>query len=327
VGSTGIRITEEAFLTPPEFAGRGLARPGTGQVGGARLELVEREGKTLLGACYQQVPVRVLPPFHFPDRPESLLYLVVPTVGLMDGDGHGIELSAAVGTRTVVTGQSANRIHPARDGFATQQWQVRIADGAVLVVLPGPTIPFAGCRYYQRSRLDLAGHARLIWGDIWLPGRYARGEQSERFRFEQIVQDLAIHRDTELVYRERFSWQGPWDDETARWHLGNGEAAGSLFVTGAAPRGVEVNTPGTVCAVLPTAHGDTCIRWCGRPAAVIHAVVGAAMIIAGGWTGEDSTPWLLGSSHLGPNHWFSVSSASPSTGRCGVVDDVQIGIR
>ncbi len=310
MGSTGSRITEETFLTPPEFAGRRLAHPGAGQVGGARLELVEREGKTLLGACYQQVPVRVLPPFHFPGRPESLLYLVVPTVGLMDGDGHWIELSAGTRTRTVVTGQSANRVHPARDGFATQQWQASIADGAVLVVLPGPTIPFAGCRYYQRGRVRLTGNARLIWGDIWLPGRYARGQQSERFRFEHMVQDLEVQRDEVLVYRERFSWHGPWDDETARWHLGNSEAAGSLFVAGTVPQSIELKTPDTVCAVLPTAHGDTCIRWCGPPAAVIHAVVRAAMTIAGYWSdGAGGAPWLLDSSHLGPNHWFSVGSS------------------
>jgi urease accessory protein len=197
---------------------------------------------------------------------------------------------------------------------------VRIADGAALVVLPGPTIPFAGCRYYQRSRLDLAGNARLIWGDMWLPGRYARGEQSERFRFEQIVQDLAVHRDGALVYHERFSWLGPWDDQTARWHLGNSEAAGSLFVTGAVPQGIEVKTPGTVCAMLPTAHADTCIRWCGSPAAVIHAVVRAAMVIAGQWTGGAGAPWLLDSSHLGPNHWFSVTSLNEDLGRRGASD-------
>ncbi len=307
MGSTGFRVSEETFLTPPEFAGRNLSRTGTGQIGGARLELAEREGKTLLGRCYQQVPVRVLPPFHFPGRPESLLYLVVPTVGLMDGDGHWIELSAGAGTRTVITGQSANRIHPARDRFATQQWQLHIADGATLVLLPGPTIPFAGCRYYQRSRIALAGNARLIWGDMWLPGRYARGEQSERFRFEQMVQDLEVHREGDLVYRERFAWRGPWDDETARWHLGNNDAAGSLFVTGAIPAGIDLKTPETAPATFATAHGDTCIRWCGTPAAVIFAVVRAAMTIAGHWTGgEGGAPWLLGSSHLGPNHWFSV---------------------
>jgi urease accessory protein len=90
----------------------------------------------------------------------------VPTVGLMDGDGHCIDLAAGPGTRTVVTGQSANRIHPARVSFATQQWQLRIAEGAMLVLLPGPTIPFAGCRYSQRAQLTLAGDARVVWGDV-----------------------------------------------------------------------------------------------------------------------------------------------------------------
>ena len=35
---------------------------------------------------------------------------------------------------------------------------------ATLVVLPGPSIPFAGCRYYQRVEIDLADDASLTWG-------------------------------------------------------------------------------------------------------------------------------------------------------------------
>jgi urease accessory protein len=306
VGPTGSRITEEAFLTPPELAGRALAAPGAGQIGGVRLELVQAGGRTRLGACYQQVPVRVLPPFHFPGEPASLLYLIVPTAGLMDGDGQSFEVSAAAGTQTVLTGQSANRVHPARDSFSTQQWQVRVASGARLVVLPGALIPFAGCRYYQRSRIDLESAAQLIWGDVWLPGRYARGAQSERFRFEQLIQDLEVRRDGALVYRERFAWRGPWDAETARWHLGEGDAAGSLFVTAPVPAGVAVEMPATACAVLRTASEDTCIRWCGPPAEVTRAVVRAALSIAGCWSGgAGAPPWLLESSHLAPNHWFS----------------------
>ena len=42
----------------------------------------------------------------------------------MDGDGHLIELTAREGTRAVVTGQSATRIHPALASHATQQWAV-----------------------------------------------------------------------------------------------------------------------------------------------------------------------------------------------------------
>ena len=37
--------------------------------------------------------------------------------------------------------------------------------------------------------------ARLIWGDIWLPGRYDRGALSERFQFDRIVQDLEVRRE------------------------------------------------------------------------------------------------------------------------------------
>jgi hypothetical protein len=71
------------------------------------------------------------------------------------------------------------------------------------------------------------------------------------------------------------------------------------------PEGVEVEMPDTACAVLATASGDTCIRWCGQPAAVTRAIVHAALCIAGSWThGRDGPPWLLDARHLGPNHWF-----------------------
>ena len=87
---------------------------------------------------------------------------------------------------------------------------VDVEDDACLVVLPGPVIPFGGSRYFQRGRVNLAARARLIWGDIWLPGRYDRGELSERFQFERIVQDFEARRAGRLVYRDRFRWDGPW---------------------------------------------------------------------------------------------------------------------
>jgi len=101
----------------------------------------------------------------------------------MDGDAHLIHVDAGSGTRAVVVGQSATRIHPSLHGFSTQQWNVHVAADAVLVVLPGPAIPFEGCRYYQRVAIDLEPGAGIVWGDIWLAGRYARGEASEQFQF------------------------------------------------------------------------------------------------------------------------------------------------
>ena len=235
MGSRAARITRDELLTPPEFRGLHLAEHQAARVGGARIELVRVGDETRLGTCYQQVPVRLMPPFVLDSEPASLLYLINLTAGLMDGDGHLIEITARAGTRAVVTGQSATRIHPALASYATQQWTVEVEDDACLVVLPGPAIPFRGSRYFQRGRVELAPRARLIWGDIWLAGRYDRGELSERFQFERIVQDFEVRRAGRLVYRDRFRWDGPWTPEDADWYFGGALASASLFVAGPVP--------------------------------------------------------------------------------------------
>jgi urease accessory protein len=306
VGSRTARITRDELRTPPEFRGLDSTAHPAARVGGARIELVRVGDETRLGACYQQVPVRLMPPFVLNAEPAALLYLINLTAGLMDGDGHRVEITARAGTRAMVTGQSATRIHPALNGFSTQQWAVEVEDDACLVVLPGPAIPFRGSRYYQRGRVELAPRARLIWGDIWLPGRYDRGELSERFDFERIVQDFEARRDGRLVYRDRFRWDGPWNPEDADWYFGGALVSASLFVAGPMPEALPECSQALRRSVFGLDTGETCIRWCGAPAAVTADLVRTALSLAARWTiGPDAPPWLLASGGLAPNHWFS----------------------
>lgn len=300
------RITRDEFVTPPEFRDYKPVGHEAARVGGARIELVQNAGSARLGACYQQVPVRLMPPFELDGEPASLLYLINLTAGLLDGDGHLIQIAARKGVRAVVTGQSATRVHPALESHATQQWTVQVEDDACLVVLPGPTIPYRGSRYYQRGRVELAPRARLIWGDVWLAGRYERGALSERFAFERIVQDFEVRRSCRLVYRDRFRWDGPWTAAEADWHCGGSLATASLFATGPLPNPPPEIAPGSRRAVFELESGDFCVRWCGRPAAVTAALVQTAARLAANWTGgPESPPWLLTSRALAPNHWFS----------------------
>ncbi len=306
--SRAIRITREEFVTPPEFQGLYLAEHQAARIGGARIELLRFGDETRLGTCYQQIPVRVMPPFVLDSEPASLLYLINLTAGVMDGDGHLMEILARSETRAVVTGQSATRVHPAQDRYATQQWSVEVEDDACLVVLPGPAIPFRGSRYYQRGRVNLAPRARLIWGDIWLPGRYDRGDLSERFQFERIVQDLEVRRADRLVYRDRFRWDGPWKPEVAEWYFGGSLASASLFIAGPMPEALPEPGAGVRRSTFVLETGESCMRWCGPPPAVTTDLVRTAMRIAGNWTGgPDARPWLLESSDLAPNHWFSTT--------------------
>jgi urease accessory protein len=311
VGPGAVAITRDEFLTPPEFRDRASTYHPAARVGGARVELVRSGAETRLGACYQQIPLKVMPPFALAGEPAALLYLINLTAGLLDGDAHLIEVTARAGTRAVVTGQSATRVHPALASYCTQQWHVAVEDGACLVVLPGPTIPYKGCRYYQRGRAELAPSARLLWGDIWLPGRYDRGELSERFVFDRIVQDFEARRGGRLVYRDRFRWDGPWSADEIGWYFGGRLAAGSLFVGGPLPAALPEADPAVRRAVFPLDTGAACVRWVGHPAAVTADLVRVAFRLAADWAGgPDAPPWLS-SAELAPNHWFS----APLTGR------------
>jgi urease accessory protein len=301
------RITADELIIPPEFRGLCLAPGSGGQIGGVRLSLIQRDGGAHFGHCYQQMPLRVLRPFHFAHERADLLYLMNPTAGLLDGDAHLLDLSAGSGVCAVVTGQSATRIHPAVNRFATQQWRIRVEDGACLVVLPGPAIPFQRCRYYQHVEVELAGSAQFLWCDIWLPGRYARGKLSEHFQFERIVQHLEIRRERKFIFRDRFSWSGPWTCEQTGWHLGSHEAAGSLFLTGPPADLGPVRTAELERVVFALASGDTCVRACGTPLALVRDLVPLALTEAGRRSGRPGPgPWLLHSSSLGPNHWFTL---------------------
>jgi urease accessory protein len=309
MGTESAHITAADFVTPPELRAWRLAANPAGRIGGLRLGLIA-DGPTIrLRQCYQQVPLRVLPPFPLGDGQPALLYLLNPTAGLMDGDGQRVEIEAARGVRAVIVGQSATRIHPALVGFCTQQWHVAVKRGGVLVMLPGPAIPFRGCRYYQRVEIELEEGAALVWGDIWLAGRYARGSQSEWFHFQTLVQDLTVRRCGALVFRDRFCWQGPWDAETATWHFGGAPACGTLFVTGRMQEPAPSEAKHLALGWFPTAHGDTCLRWHGPAEDVIASLVQTALQ-AGASTGGsvDAEPWLLTSMNLAPNHWFSAQS-------------------
>jgi urease accessory protein len=312
VTSWAARITRSEIHAPPEFAGLDPTAHPAARTGGARIELIPGDGTTILGECYQQVPVRVMPPFQLDDEPAALLYLINLTTGLLDGDAHRIAVTARSGARAVVTSQSANRVHPALLSYATQQFDVIVEDDAMLVVLPAPTIPYRGARFFQRVRAQVADGGRLLWGDIWLPGRYERGDLSERFVFETIVQDMEVRRGDRLAYRDRFRWTGPWTPGDIAWHAGDHLAMASLFVAGPLPD-LEPTAPDEVRrAVFRLGDAESCIRWCGEPGLVTDLLVRTAMQVAGIWTGGPAAPpWLLDSSALSPNHWFSQLAPEP----------------
>jgi urease accessory protein len=109
-----------------------------------------------------------------------------------------------------------------------------------------------------------------------------------------------VTRDNEVVFRDRFHWQGPWDPTTAAWHFGDAPACGSVFATGP-----PIGSAADGDVVFPTAAGDHCRRFLGDTESITPGTVRAALH-AGARLADPTAdaPWLLGTGDLAPNHWF-----------------------
>lgn len=299
------RITHADFPTPPELADRDPTVAPSEHVGGLRGELRLQDGLVRLGRTYQQNPLRVLVPLQSAPGAPALLFLLNGTAGLLDGDGQLVALDAGPGVRCFVTNQSAGRVHPCPLGHASARFDLNLSAGSTLCVMPGPTIPFAGSRFHQRTTINLDPAAQIVWGDILLPGRTCYARAPERFVFDRLVQELQVRRGGRLVYHERFAWVGPWSEEDVRWHFGDAEAVASLFVSGPVPRETLPDLPDGEIALQETAHGDTCVRLVGRDAERVIAASARIALSAAARLAGDSDPWLLDSTYLPGTHWFS----------------------
>jgi urease accessory protein len=144
-----------------------------------RLEF-ERDGvtgQTVLAASHQQPPLRVVRAFGLEDG-AALVHLHNLSGGLLGGDRLALVVDVGAGACVQITTTGATRIYrPRVEAPATTQWnEIAVGENALLEYLPDALIPFAGARFSERTRIQLAAGAGLFWWEILAPGRQARGE-------------------------------------------------------------------------------------------------------------------------------------------------------
>jgi urease accessory protein len=151
----------------------------------------EATGHTVLAACHQEPPLRVVRAFTLADG-AALAHLHNVSGGLLGGDQFAFEVHAGSGARVQLTTTGATRVyHPRRDAPATtQETTITVGENALLEYVPDPIIPFAGARYRQRTAIHLAQGAGLFWWEVLAPGREARGEIFE-YECVEMRTDLA----------------------------------------------------------------------------------------------------------------------------------------
>lgn len=132
---------------------------------------------TSLSGCAQIPPLRVVHTFPLPHG-GTLLHLHNLSGGVLGGDQFRIDVELEPGARVQLTTTGATRLYRSRQGVphARQDTYVRVQAGGLLEYVPDELIPFAGSRYLQSTRIELAEDAGLFWWETLAPGRLARGE-------------------------------------------------------------------------------------------------------------------------------------------------------
>ncbi len=150
-------------------------------------------GRTFLLASIQEPPLRVVRAFALDDG-SALAHLHNVSGGLLGGDRLSLAVNVGAGASVQLTTTGGTRIYRPRKNAppTTQTNAIRVGENALLECVPDAIIPYAGARFAQRTRIDLAAGAGLFWWEVIAPGREASGEV---FAYESIEMrtDVTAH--------------------------------------------------------------------------------------------------------------------------------------
>jgi urease accessory protein len=160
-------------------------------------------GATILRVKQQQPPWRVVRGFKAASG-ELLAHVHNVSGGILDTDSLDWRIDVAPGARAQVTSTGATRVYRSRTplSIASQRAALTVGENAYLEYLPDQLIPFAGSRFDQSMRVDLARGASLILWDRVAPGREASGEL---FRYESLASAFELMVEAEPIAIERWT--------------------------------------------------------------------------------------------------------------------------
>ncbi len=164
-----------------------------------------RTEKTVFQHRYMAYPLSVSPIFRLEENgtaaasQRAYLYRMNTSPGLLAGDSIRIALQLEARSQLYLADQSATKVHsmPQKKTQATVDYAIEVESNAILEFLPEPLILFADAELIQTTDIMLHPTATLIWGEILLPGRLARGEVYE---FRKYLSRMRIKSPTGNVW-------------------------------------------------------------------------------------------------------------------------------
>lgn len=205
-------------------ATRPAVAPGRGD-----LVVRQRGGRSVVTRAFATSPLRLLTPSNHGSA--AWVYTASLGGGLVDGDDVRLDIDVGAGAAAFVSTQSATKVYRSPRGTTTTV-RASVARGGLLVVAPDAVVPFAGARFRQVQRYDVAADAALVVVDALVAGRRASGE---RWRFLEFASSVEIRIDGSLRVYDALSLRAADGDLSAR--CGRFDVIATAFLAGAGFRG------------------------------------------------------------------------------------------
>ena len=212
------RLVMPREQTPPAVAAR--------REGSARLAFERVGPRTVVRTALAHSPLRLLTPRNHGHA--AWVYTSSLGGGLVDGDHLHVDLEVDPGASALLSSQGFTRVYRSPRG-CRNELEARVGEGALLALVPDPTVCFTDARYTQRQDIQLAPGASLVLMDLVNAGRSANGE---RWACASFSSSLRVHQQGRALLDER------WLLEPRHGHLperlGRFDALGTVLLIGPA---------------------------------------------------------------------------------------------
>lgn len=266
----------------------------SGRAGDARLAFERVGARTVVRTALAHSPLRLLTPRNHGHA--AWVYTSSLGGGLVDGDHLTVDLDVAPGASALLSSQGSTRVYRSPRGCRSEL-SARVAEGALLVLAPDPTMCFSGARFAQRQDVQLAPGASLVLMDLVTAGRSANGE---RWAFTHYASTLRVHREGRALIDERWLLDPAHGALPER--LGRFDALGTVLLVGpaldsarealAARIGALPVTPraGLVCSASPLGTDGLVLRAAASSAEALLRTAREWLSFVPALLGDD--PWV-----------------------------------
>jgi urease accessory protein len=180
-------------------------------------------GKTVLAGQSFRAPFHVGKAYWDEEAKALRVQVVNPTAGILEGDKLEMDIAVGRGAALLVTTPSASRVFHMRSGEAVASQRFSVETGGWLEFLPEPLVPHDQSSFRQTTKIDVAEGGEIVFADLLMPGRIARGET---WAWSRLRLELAVRVGGELILRERLDQSGEEMRALAKLAGGRDESAG-----------------------------------------------------------------------------------------------------